>query len=475
MGRRLVNEEPEGAPKVNIRFDTVNEQVVLAVALMHPTIRHGLVRRFRDSVPFVERTHVALWEVVVAMAGDNLEFDPATVQSYGDDELADYAAQLVSLRPDVPPNLEHHIRALEWSMQRYQAVNGPLAELILQLRDPHTPKEAVVESARRLSTAFTNGQSGVIYDTSAVITEQMGDLHKRAKGRAIYPYGIDGLDVDSETNDPRIIPGAAPKRITLITGVSGSGKSTVTDRIILGQLDQDRKVCIGAWEMNPGVTLEVLATMRCGLSRTDVTTGNLKPEDLRLLRNAMEEFRERIKFIKLPNLTGLKRNNLHQVDSMIDAVEESGAEVFVADLLRKGFLSHDPEAEELALNHIQERIENSDVHALVVQQQRMKDIEMRQDKRPTREGVKGTSAWVEIADTVLGVHRDAQWKNVEDSSLEIDILKQRYGVWPLAVRFKWNPAYATLSDGVSVPYDIALSQEVNMGGAVAKVFARRKR
>jgi len=470
--RRLVSEE-EAAPPVNIRFDTVNEQIVLAVALAHPTIRHGLVRRFRDGVPFIDKMHVSLWEVIVAMAGDNLEFDPATVQSYAGDEIADYASELVALRPDVPPNLEHHVRALEWSIQRYQAVNGPLAELILQLRDPHTPKEAVTEAAKRLSTAFTNGQSGALYDTASVITEQMVDIDKRVRGRAVYPYGIDGLDVD-ENGEQRIIPGAAPKRITLVTGVSGSGKSTVTDRIILGQIEQGRRVCIGAWEMNPGVTIEVLATMRCGLSRTDVTTGRLDRDVLRDLRSSMEELRDMVTFIRLPRFGG-KRNNIAQADSMLDAAEETGAEVFVADLLRKGFVSHDPEAEELALNHIQERVENSSLHALFVQQQRMKDIEMRQDKRPTREGVKGTSAWVEIADTVLGVHRDAQWKNVEDVSMEIDILKQRYGVWPLAVRFKWNPLYATLIDGVSVPYDIALSQEVNLGGAVAKVFAGKRK
>lgn len=476
--RRRIQQEPEQAsPPVEIRFDTVNEQVVLAVALGHPTVRHGLVRRFRESVPFVDKLHVNLWTAVLAMDRERLEFDPATVQSYAGDECADYAAELVAMRPDVPANLEHHITSLEWSIQRYSAVNGPLAELILQLRDPHTDKQAVIESAHKLATAFSNGESGAFYDTASVITQQMHDIVQRVEGRAVYPYNIDGLDVD-ESNEPRIIPGAAPKNITLVTGVSGSGKSTLVARIVLGQLQLGRKVAIGAWEMNPGVTIEILATLHLGFSRTAVTTGRLDADAVRELRKTMEWLREYIRFVKVPIVSEgrvIRRTNVSQVDAIMDAAEESGCEVFVADLLRKGFVSYEPDSEEQGLNHLQKRVEASSLHTIAVQQQRMKDIEQRSDKRPTREGVKGSSAWVEVSDTVLGVHRDAQWKNIEDTAIEVDILKQRYGKWPIAVRFEWDPIYATMRNGREVPYDLSLSQEVGLGGAVDKLFKGGKR
>ena len=65
------------------------------------------------------------------------------------------------------------------------------------------------------------------------------------------------------------------------------------------------------------------------------------------------------------------------------------------------------------------------VHGILAQQQRLKDIELRPDKRPTREGIKGSGAWTEVPDNIIGVHRPALWKPVPDNVLEVDILKQR--------------------------------------------------
>jgi replicative DNA helicase len=464
--------ESAGAAAIQIRFDTTNEQVILAAMLVHKGVRKGLCRRFRDAVPFSDKLHTMLFGALVAMNEEGLEFDPATVQAYTDAECAEYALQLVERRPEVPPNLEHHVLLLEWSGRRYQAVNGPLAELILNLRDPHCSKDNVVEAAQRLCNTLQRGSSGNVYNTESVIIDQSNEIARRMQGRAIYPIGIEGLD-NFEDGSPRIIPGLAPKQISVVTGVSGSGKSTITNRIILEQLARGRSVCIGAWEMNPGMTMEILATLKLGLSRTDVTTGSITDEQHKRLVAAMYHMKPQLRFIRLPRFepTAGRKSNIRHVDRMMDDAEETGCSIFVADLLRKGFITHDPEEEELALNHMQERVDASNLHALFVQQQRMKEVEMRKDKRPTREGVKGSSAWVEVADTVLGVHRDAQWKAIDDDSAEIDVLKQRYGKWPLAVRFDWNPLYASLRNGVSIPYDIALSDEGASG--VNQVFGRK--
>lgn len=469
--RRPINGEQ--AP-INIRFDTTNEQIILAAMLAHKGVRRGLCRRFRESVPFTDKLHTMLWGAIVAMDSEGLDYDPATIQTYTDIECAEYAAELVERRPEVPPNLEHHVHLLEWSIKRFNAVNGPLAELILGLRDPHCDRATVIDAAKRIAITLDMGRSGSIFDTEAIITEQSNDLVRRMQGRAIYPIGIEGLD-RFEDDTPRIIPGLAPKQITVVTGVSGSGKSTITDRIILEQIKRGRSVCIGAWEMSPGITLEVLATMWIGLSRTDVTTGSITQEEHQQLIQTMRFLKPSLKFVKIPKFTPSpgRKSNIRNVDAMMDSAEESGCDVFVVDLLRKGFITHDPEEEELALNHVQERVEASNLHLLAVQQQRMKDIEMRHDKRPTREGVKGSSAWVEVADTLLGIHRDAQWKAIDDDSVEIDILKQRYGKWPLAVRFDWNPETASLSNGVSIPYDITLSDDGAHG--VAQIFGKKKR
>ena len=85
-------------------------------------------------------------------------------------------------------------------------------------------------------------------------------------------------------------------------------------------------------------------------------------------------------------------------------------------------------------------------------EQRIKEIENRSDKRPTRSTILGSGAWVDIADTILGVHRPALWKSIEDNTVEIDILKQRFGKWPLAVEFDWDGDRCTFLNGRSIEY-----------------------
>src|SRR5262249_23574089 len=92
-------------------------------------------------------------------------------------------------------------------------------------------------------------------------------------------------------------------------------------------------------------------------------------------------------------------------------------------------------------------------HHVLVHHLRGKDVEQRQDKRPTREAIKGSGAWVDVPDTIIGVHRPALWKSGPDDKLEPVVLKQRYGKWPLAVEFDHDPATGIISGGRTIEYE----------------------
>ena len=64
-----------------------------------------------------------------------------------------------------------------------------------------------------------------------------------------------------------------------------------------------------------------------------------------------------------------------------------------------------------------------------------------------------SGAWVEVPDTIIGLHRPALFKNVPDDRIQSLILKQRDGVWPLAVEYDWEPEYGAITNGVEVEYD----------------------
>ena len=80
----------------------------------------------------------------------------------------------------------------------------------------------------------------------------MAAIRARRGGAAVYPFGIDGFDVygkDEKLDDGtdisntwRVIPGCAPTKTTVVTGVSGSGKTTVTANIALAQVNAGRRV-----------------------------------------------------------------------------------------------------------------------------------------------------------------------------------------------------------------------------------------
>jgi hypothetical protein len=162
-----------------------------------------------------------------------------------------------------------------------------------------------------------------------------------------------------------------------------------------------------------------------------------------------------VRFMKNPfRQRGTKRSNERNLDIMQEQIADSGCEVFIADLWKRCLVQTDPDDEEEALIRQQAMCEEMGVHAILVQQQRLKDIEARPDKRPTREGIKGSGAWVEVADNIIGVHRPALWKPVTDNVLEIDVLKQRYGKWPLAIEFDWDPDRGMVSGGRSVEYEM---------------------
>ena len=454
-----------GKPEATkVPHDPVNEQVVIAAALVDPAER----RRLLDLVQpesFFAKGHPEAWRAIAQLERKGLAYDPATVQQLVGDEVdTGYLDVLIETRPAVPPNLMHHVACLAWDRTRVEAVRGPVAALLELLRDPNSDPTEVRAKARAVGDTFGMGSTRLL-DTANVVREQKAVLEARRTGQAIYPYGIDGLDVydaGPKAGRPRMIRGAAPTKLTCVTGLPGSGKSTVIGRIVLGQIANGRKVLWGAWEEGEGDSIEQLAVMSLGLSREAENGGGLTREEEREVFDEMDRLAPFVRFVGLrPHERGSSKARRdtatdRALDEIHEAVVSSACDVFVADLWRRDVKAIDPEDEEVALYRQQEIAKRTNTHAILVHQQRLKDVEQREDKRPTREGLKGSCAWVECPDTILAVHRPALWKNVADDVLELLVLKQRKAPWPLCVEFDFDPDTATLTNGRGVDVKRAL-------------------
>jgi hypothetical protein len=69
-----------------------------------------------------------------------------------------------------------------------------------------------------------------------------------------------------------------------------------------------------------------------------------------------------------------------------------------------------------------------------------------------------------VADTIIGTHRPALWKAIEDDILEVLVLKQRFAAWPQAVEFDWDPRRCTLRNGRDVEFKHATTERDDFAG-----------
>lgn len=454
---------PESAPEardVRIPHDVVNEQVVIAAAIVDEHVRRKLVGSLGSDY-FFGKGHAEVWAVVAELTRQGLHYDPATVRQMSNGAVdTKYLDELVENRPEVPPNLRYHVEMLQWDRQRIEAARGPVNSLLEALRKQSTEPDKVRALAKSVATSFDGvGSQRYLRDPAALVSEQVKSLFDRRLGQVCYAYGIDGLDVydarDENAGEPRLVPGSAPGQVTVVTGTSGSGKTTLTANIMLGMANMGRRVLCGAWEQGSGPTLELMATFSLGFARKDVLLGRLGDEDIDRMRVEMERISQHVRFFEIPfgRAKGEKQSNDRNLDLVHQYISDSGCDVFVADLWRRSLRQTDPEEEEHALYRQQAIAQETRCHCILIHQQRLKDLEQRPDKRPTREGLKGSGAWVEVADTILGMHRPALYKNVPDDRCEIIVLKQRHGAWPLAVEFDWDAKHGSIRNGRTIAYD----------------------
>jgi replicative DNA helicase len=440
--------------------DAVNELVVIAAALVDQEQRAKLTSILPPD-SFYAQGHPEAWAAITEMERKGLHYDPATIrQISGGSVDTDYLDTLIAQRPAVPPNLAHHVEMLRWDRTRVEAIRGPVSSLVEALRDPKTEPERLQALSRQVQGAFAGGFGSQKYlrDPQRLVAQQMASLRARRAGSACFPFGIPGLDIYDDGDKRgqwRMVPGLKPQQVTVITGVPGSGKTTVTARIALAQANYERRVLFGAWEQGSGATLELCAGMSLGFSRTRLQVGDVTEEEEQLLEQEMERLAQWITFFEIPFGRTQKEKQLNDrnLDLIHEMIVTSGCEVAIFDLWRRSIRQFDPDEEEAALYRQQSIAQETGAHCVLLHQQRMKDLEQRADRRPTREGLKGSGAWVEVPDTIIGVHREALFKDVADNALEGIVLKQRHGVWPLAVQFDWDPDTGLITNGRSVVYD----------------------
>lgn len=445
------------AETVDVPIDPINEQVVVAAALVDCDTRKWLSQRLRPE-SFLVPAHAAIWEGVRELVRRDLDYSPETLHQITAGKAdANYAEQLAGMRSGLPPNLRHHVDQLARDRARAACATGALPAFVDALRDPSTPFSRLVSAARAIATALEGAGTTreLMVDPVRLEAEAEGVLD--VFERRYYGYNLPGLDF-YEDGRKRLTTGTMSGMNTLVTACSGCGKSEFLQHLALAQgpgiptlgvEGLGRKVLYCAWEMPPKILANTMAVLYSGVDRNRIYSGQLTEGDRAELRAARERVNAYVRFLRLPR----PESNDEALDLLHATLVDSGCDLAIYDLLERIFEFKFYSDEKKVLERYQAIHEETGVHGVAACQQTLKEVEKRPDKRPSRDTIKGPSTWVDVADTILGSHRPAKWKNVPDDRAELLILKQRYGKWPMLVECDYDANTGTLGEFRSAEFE----------------------
>lgn len=474
--------EAKKAAEVSVPVDVSNEQVVLAAMALLASVGEtvgecdSLLSRVPDDSFLVEENRAAC-AALRELRRARLLYEASTFRRFAVGKVReDYLTQLAELQRRPSPNLAQHVEWILWDAQKAGMAGGSLADLLAALQNPREQPERVRSLARMIGESVSGevGRARFLRDPNDLVRTSLAELRSTDPA---YPYGIPALDFyepghrnargEDIGGTPRLATGSAPGKITCLTGRSGSGKSTLAFRMALGLArSQKRKGVYLAWEPGGNMTLRMLACMslewkrlNCIQARSqDDVREPMRPEEWVALEDKMHRISKVIRIVENPFervVDDRKQTNVRNLDLVHEHLAAAGGDWCVWDLFDRCLAETKPDEVSRAHFRVQSMMISLGMHGVLLGQQRIDGDDEGGNKRPTFGGVKGSKSFVEIADTLISPWRVAQGKQVEDTTAELIILKQRYGPAPLAIECDWDEQRGSFENGRTVAYEHA--------------------
>ncbi len=471
--------------KEEMVHDVLNERVVIESAIADETKRRILVRTI-SSEEMLFPDHAAIWRAFRVMVDRNLSYDSETMQRLVRDEKADFDGKyLMGLEQDaaVSDNLDWHVRTLRWDATRLRTLKGPTTELLTLLKDSRSTPESVESAARALVRAVAGGHGRKhMRRPEELQRSYKADIAARRAVGNFYPMGYPAIDA-------KLVEGTMPGKTCVVAGLPGSGKSTwASSDLPIKLAFAKRRPLVCAWEMGTESLIDVMVSSMTKIELKRIVQGNLTSEEESRIGRVVDWITSHIKFMdnaffdmdtrKIMNAKSkFGATNDEPMDLLEGYIAESGCDVVIMDLWERMLADISYGGVTKALYRQQQMAKTYNFYSVIVHQLLLKDVEKRVDKRPTRDSIKGTGAFVEVADQIFGVHRDAQFKRVPDDSFEIINMKQRKGPPNWAVRFKWDAERSSITGGEEVSYDPGLESAEALGDIsdMSDIKTNRKR
>lgn len=450
-------------------YDPRNERIVIGAAIADAAQRRTLTHTIPPDHMLVP-THGAMWRALRVMVDKGLTYDPETMRRLVVDEgITPDDAYLSGLEAEagVPENLEWNVSTLRWDATKARVLQNVLPQLLREMKDSKASPESVAAIARSMQRALADGAGRrSIRRKDELKRTYAHEMEVRRERQEVFSFGYASMDA-------RLVEGSMPGKMAIVVGLPGSGKSTFSVNACIKMARKGRRPLYCAWEMGTVSTLDVMIASVTLIELDRIVQGRVTDEEMARILKAKDWLVERITFmdgdaffgdeLRGNNTRGRKTND-HSLDLLEGYLAESASDVVFLDLWERCLVDLSYDGVTQALYRQQKMFESYNMYGVIIHQLKLKDVEKRADKRPTREAIKGTGAFVEVTDQLYGIHREAQFKAVPDNTIEVMCMKQRKGRANWAVRFDWQGEYGRVSgEGVEVPYDPGLESAGVMG------------
>lgn len=435
-----------------VKFAPIHEQIVLGSMIRDRESREDLKSRLSTS-DFYAPNNRLIFAALIELVEKRLDFTHGTFKTFLPSDKdwggTEYIDKLLDMQSK--ENLEYHIKRMKWDNSRNLILGHDMSELESILKDPRSEPD----EAKRVLTEMQNyveevdEETDFIQGPGAAATYQ-ARLYARETGHHIRTSGY--IALDKKLTNP-----FAPGLITIVSATPSIGKTTFCLNMAMRQAKR-WNVGYLAWEGGHISAIDTICSCALNIPLDNII--KFPQHRTREEKESMDKYVDelfdpsaKLSFLKPPPDSMIKGKSPWQVnEAVIDWVEAKlkkwNRDIVYWDLFEISLPDTQPHAITWAVKRIQRIAKDTNTHIVLLQQINLKLTESLADKRPTRALVKGAGIYVEAADFLFGLYRDAVYNpRLTDDTFEVYCLKQRQGVWPFRIVFDWDGKCCRISGG----------------------------
>ncbi len=417
----------------SIKPDVVNEQIILGNMIHNPDFRKRMVTEV-SAETFLLDKHQIVFMVFEKLVKKNLDYNEDTfiVESEGAAEQYDLVVYMRELEEliDDNINIDHHVKILVRDKTRKDIATKFIPEFEkilfnddLTLEDYKHPLD---EINRRIDENVD--VDNTICSGDGLYASYFNLLKQRRENQF---HGLFFKEVDE-----RLTCGLEGGQVSVLAGLSGSGKTTLAANISSRLVHHGVKVLMFPLEEGGLRVFDRMVALKAG-----VHTRKLKKDVAELTSREKYDIAVAVKqYSQMPLMIFDKPNlNFNMLELMVDKFKP---DVIVIDLFEKMMEVRkklDQENISSNLETFQAFVKERNVHGMITAQIGREQMK-KKDKRPTIEYIKNSGKYTEVADLVIGVHRDRYFTPDAEGPdvLEIIVLKQRDGEAPFKCGYEFD-------------------------------------